>query len=133
MSHFIVQHLLDERGLAGGWNSRRGTVGCRMEVVGEMGHRVRYAFESGNARHVDHVVRPRALYDVHAEDVGAECASAAIGDLAQFRRRCKRLAVLFLLGPGGEDLLDAEEPPADRVNLEIGTVGWVVALSENGV
>src|SRR3989442_14966982 len=94
---------------------------------------VRDAPAPGDAAHVDDVRFPLALDDIDAVEVDAERPAAAPGDLAKLRRGRERLPAFFLVGPGREDLLYAEEPVADRIDLPVAALGRGVALDEDGL
>src|SRR5256886_17523790 len=94
---------------------------------------VRDAPAPGDAAHVDDVWLPLALDDIDAVEVDAERPAAAPGDLAKLRRGRERLPAFFLVGPGREDLLYAEEPVADRIDLPVAALGQVGALDEDGL
>src|SRR3989442_2592751 len=110
-----------------------GALRCGVEVRRQMRRPVRDAPAPGDAAHVDDVRFPLALDDVDAVEVDAERPAAAPGDLAKLRRGRERLPAFFLFGPRREDLLYAEEPAADRIDLPVAALGRVVALDEDGL
>src|SRR5438105_1955626 len=103
----------------------------REQVRGEPLRRVRDASAPRDAAHVHDVRLPVALDDVDAVEIDAEGPAAALRDVAQLLRRREWLPVFLVLGPRRKDLLDTEQPAADRVDLPVPALGRVVALGED--
>src|SRR5438034_6303256 len=104
-----------------------------MEVPGQTQRRVRDPLEPRDAAHVHHVRGSVAFDDVDTVEVDAEGLPAAPDDLAQLRRGRERLSMLLIFGPAGEDLLHAEDAPADRIHLPVAALRRVIALGEHGI
>src|SRR5438552_6543123 len=123
----LLVFALDEC-LSLGGALRRG-----VEVPRQEPGRIRYALVPGDAVHVHDIRVPVALDHVHSVKVDVERPAAALGDVAQLRRKCEGLTQFLYFGPARKHLLDPEQLLADRVDLVIAPLGRVVALGEGGL